>query len=475
MANCSLLEYLPVSGITRNTTVDSVRRTLEELVEVSADQEQAKREKEVIPFTKIPESTGNFRFSEVQYPFQMASILRGPDMFIREDHTSPVIEMGLFFQGGKFAEKSEDAGITRLVTQLMIVGTKEMPARDFHRQLEVYGGRVQVVVDDDYFGILFSILSGNFQAGFNLLQQSIKTPAFDKDDVTRQVEFQKTLSLVRKNSKAFGRDLMNLTLFQDFAYSRNSLGTDASLSGITEDAVRKWHSEYVNNRKPFVVIIGDTKGTSLAKEFVQHFSGSRMRDAVKPEEWTKPLEKSVTVEQDWKKNQSLILIGFQAPPVDDEDVYAASVLANLIGYSDRLPEETREKVAAAQNISIKYKARLRGGSLIACATVEPDNEEDVSDALKQEMLWVVTGPNTYRDIRSAINAAVGVYEIQNQARGEQIRRITENLLAGKGIDGYLNFPTEVRRVDEEELSDAARRILNMEKAVIVRVHGQSRQ
>ena len=102
LENCALLEYLPAAGIEpRNPTTEGIRQTLEGLLEPAADQLQAKRDKEIAPFLKIPQDAGGFKFSEIQYPFQLASILRGPEMYIREDHTSPLLTMGIFFPGGK--------------------------------------------------------------------------------------------------------------------------------------------------------------------------------------------------------------------------------------------------------------------------------------------------------------------------------------------------------------------------------------
>ena len=474
LENCALLEYLPAAGSEqRNPTTEGIRQTLEGLLEPAADQLQAKRDKENSPFLKIPQNAESFRFSEIQYPFQLASILRGPEMFIREDHTAPVITMGIFFPGGKFAENRDNAGITRLMTDLMAQGSPDMQANRFSHQLELYGGQVEPVVTDDYFGFSFSVLSGNFDAGFNLLKQAIKTPVFDKEALDRQRSIQIREGLRRKASEANALDLVHQALFQGSSYSANGLGTEAGLAGITPDSLLGWYNEYVKNRKPFVVIIGDTKGTSLALHFVKEFSGSRMQDVKIPEAWVKPLAKGEVIEQSWKKSQSLIFIGFQAPPVDDEDGYAVTVLENLAGNLGRLSQEIRYKLGAAHEVSVRYEPRLRGGSLIACATTNSENEAMVLKAIREELLRIAAGPNTYRDCRSAINAAVGMYGILNQDRSEQIRKIVVHLMAGKGIGGFQDFPAALQNVNEDDLSEIATRIFQMDKAVVVRMHGQA--
>jgi zinc protease len=475
MENCSLLEYVPSADDSRNPTTEGVRRTIEGLLALSVEQEREKRDKEVAPFLKIPPDTDDFKFSEINYPFRVASILRGPDMYIREDHTAPLIEMGIFFPGGKFIEKKENAGITNLLVRMIGRGPREMTPSQFIRRLEIYGGKITPVVADDYFGFYFSILSRNFEAGFNLIQQSIQTPNLSDEEVARQKEIQGDEILCRKNSEAYARDLMNAALFGDFSYSRDGLGTASTLGTITASALAEWHNENVKNRKPLAVIIGDTKGTSMAAYFVQHFSGSRMKDIKLPEEYAKALESAKVIEQNWDKNQSLILVGFQAPPEDDEDGIVVKVLESYAGRMGKFSQDLRDKLGIAHTVSAAYERRRRGGSLIVYAMTTPENEDAVLKELKEEIKNLAANPITYRDFRSAANDSIGSYRISNEIRSTQIRRVIQNMLAGNGIDGFLNLATDMQSVKMEDLSEVSQKICNLEKAVVVRMHGRKQQ
>jgi len=470
LQNCSLLEYQPVSAERRNLTTESVRRTFEGLLGPSTDQTQAERDKEVVLAVKFPPAA-SFKFSEVRYPFQIASILRGPDIFIREDHTSPVIDMGLFFPGGKPFEKKENAGITKLLMRLLFGASKNK--LQFYRQLEIYGGQVQPVVTDDYFGLYFSILSKNFDEGFTLLQDAIKTPDFDNDEIARQKQMQVAEILGRKNSNAYPQLLINQALFKNFPYSLNSDGTEASLAGITADSLHGWYDACVKNRKPVVAVVGDTKGTSLASYFVQHFSGSRFQNVTLPEGSAKPLEKGESIEQNWSKNQSLILIGFQAPQADDEDGFAAAVLESYAGGLGLFSQQLRDRLGIAYAISLTYMPRLHGGSMIACAATNPGGEDAVLKELREAIGRVASDSVAYRNLKSALSAAVGAYGIRSQSRWVQIADVIENLLAGKGIEGYQNWVSGLEGVKEEDFGEVAKRIFKLDKAVIVRLRGQS--
>jgi zinc protease len=469
LQNCSLLEYMPANAEERKLTKEGVLNTFTALLTLSADEEQLKRNKQSVLAVTIPPAT-SFKFSEVRYPFETASILRGPALFIREDHSNPLIEMGLFFPGGRLNESRENSGITKLMTSLMLRGGTDIG--QFYRQLEVYGGHVQPVVTDDYFGIYLSVLSQNFEGAFRLLLGSIRDPAFGKDEVKRQAELQIADILSCGGSDSFPREVMNQALFENFPYSFESLGTEATVSAITPESLKTWYAAYVKNRKPVVALIGDTKGTSLAPLFVQNFSGSRMQDGKIPEAYAKPVGKGKVAERKWDRSESLILVGFQAPPEDDEDGYAVTVLQEYAGEQGKLAQEIRDRLGSAHKVSVVYEPRLRGGSLIVYAATSPGSEDSVVKALREEIQHTVEGPIPNRDFRSAVNQAVGECAIKQQVRAVQIERIARSILSGKGIEGYQNFSAALLEVREEDLGAIAERILDLNKAVILVMRGR---
>jgi zinc protease len=474
LSNCSLLEYLPASGEERNLTTDSARQTLEGLLIPATDQEQAERAKEVVLEVKSPAEDGSFKFSEIQYPFQVASILRGPDIYIREDHTSQLIDIGIFYRSGKLGEKKENAGITKLMLDMMLRGSKEITETRFHRQLEIYGGHIQPVVAEDYFGFYFSILSKNMGAGFDLLRQVIKTPDFSKDAIDRQKTLQLAEIQCRKSSQTFPQWAINQALFKDFSYSIDSLGSESGVADITSDSLQSWYDTYVRNRKPIVAAAGDTSGTALASYFVKDFSGSRFQETKIPGERVKPLEKRMSIEGTWNRNESLILIGFQAPSEEDEERSAAGVLQSYAGEWGRFFQEIADRRGLAFKWDVDYAPRLRSGSMIVSATVNPENEEAALKALLDEIKRMTDDPIPFRDYKSALNEAVGAFEIHNQAHHIQIARLVLNVLAGKRLEEYKNYFNSLQAVKEEDLKDAARRIFNLDKAVILRLRGVAR-
>jgi zinc protease len=464
LENCSLFEYLPAS-IDRNLSVESAKNTFEALIKPSADQEQEEREKETIPDYDIPQAQEKYALNEIKYPFQVASILRGPDLFIREEHTAPIIQMGIFFPGGKLFETKENAGITKLLTVLMARGYDEKGSRHFNRQLEIYGGLVRPIIADDYFGFIFSILSQHVDSGLDLLLDAIKKPVFEKDAVDTLKRTQVAEILYCKELNGGSLQSAKSALFAEFPYSLDANGTEASLSAMTADSLQNWYDTRLKNRKALVVVVGDTKGTSLSSHFVKQFSGSRIQPVELLADYAPPLKNGQTLEGKWNGRGSRIFIGFQAPPADDDDRFATLVMQRYV--------EAKENFPNIFNLHLDYQPRLRGGSFIAWAASSPGNGKSALDAIMSQMSKMAADPIPSRDFRAAVNEAISNFWIRSQDRRLQIEDFALNILAGKGIEEYAAIPKNLQQVNQNELAEIARKIIKKEKAVLLRIQGQS--
>src|SRR6266516_8178825 len=71
--------------------------------------------------------------------FELSNGLR---LLVREDHRLPLVGMGAVFRGGLLAENPEDNGVTRLMTKVLLKGTKTRTAEQIANELESAGGSI---------------------------------------------------------------------------------------------------------------------------------------------------------------------------------------------------------------------------------------------------------------------------------------------------------------------------------------------
>jgi predicted Zn-dependent peptidase len=170
----------------------------------------------------------------------------------------------------------------------------------------------------------------------------------------------------------------------------------------------------------------------------------------------------------------MVLLGFQAPPEGDEDRPVADLLVNLLGGDGGwLQEQVEQRQGLAACVAVAYRPRARAGALAITAWTSPENETRVLEAVQGEIKRVTDTPLLYKDYRSALNAAIGRDTIEKQVRLSSIRLLTELVLAGKGLENFQDYPARLQEVSQDDLPDLARRILNVEKSVTVKLHGRA--
>jgi zinc protease len=473
LENCAVIEGLPAGSEPRTVTASTIRGTMQDLLGGAVRQEIDAREKLTVPALDIPEESGAFKPDDLRKSFQTASILRGPEMYIREDHTMPLIHLGIFFAGGKLLESKADSGITSLLLRTMLQDSKNKTADQIYRQLETYGGILTPVVEDDYFGVMLSIFSPHVEEGLALLTEMIKSPKFDLE----QLELQRRLQLAElrgRSGREIARRRLAARLFADFSYALDKDGTEDTVTGFSPGSLNAWYKTNVADKKPMVVVIGDTPGTSLAGFFVRNFSGSRYQDISIPEKFPKAVEKSTSADADWDQSCDLWQIGFQAPPEFDEDSFPLLVLRNYAsGLAGRLNSQIMERAKGTFDVSLDYWRRLRGGTVTLSVSLSRTDEDAAGKVLLEELSRLTDTPVQYRDFRLAMNAAVADIQIRQQVRACQIADVIQSILSGKGIDNFRDTVGLLQDVKQTDLQEVARRVLKPDKSVTLRMHGKS--
>ncbi len=470
--NCAVIEYLPAQAEERNVRAATIKDTIQELLAPATKQEMDEREKLTVPALDVPEESGSFTPADVRNPFQTASILRGPELFIREDHTMPLLHLGFFFQGGKLTESKANAGITSVLLRSMLRDGKNKSAEQIYRQLEVYGAELTAVIEDDYFGINLAILSPYVEQGLDLLSEMIKSPKFDPQEIEHQKALQ-ILALRNRSEGELARRRLLGALFYDHSYALDPNGSEESLAGITPEAVQAWFKSNVADKKPMVVMIGDTQGTSLAGYFVRNFSGSRFQDIALPEGFAKAVEKKEVIESGWGMSASSMMMGFQAPPEEDDDSFPLLVLQSYAaGLGGRVTGQIQDRVRSAFDVCFEYEPRLRGGSVTVRLSAVPADEDHAWTVLLDELMRLTSASIQYRDYRAAMNSAVAAVQFRQQNRSDQIADVIKSVLAGKGIQGFQEYVSRLQEVKQADLQEAAKRVFKIEKSVALRLHGK---
>jgi zinc protease len=230
------------------------------------DREIADAPETVVVPTKVPPKAkeGGLPVILPAEPVREYATLRGPRVLVRPDPSNPLVAIGLYFQGGRFIEDEQTAGITELMLRVMMHYTAKQPPEGILDELERLGSRLQVVNERDFFGFELYVLAHHAEAALRRLVALVERPKFDAAGVKAHRErllAEQKLQTARPVELATW--LARKSLLPSHPYGFPALGVAGTLRTLDESAVQRWYAATIQRQLPIIVIAGGTEGSAL--------------------------------------------------------------------------------------------------------------------------------------------------------------------------------------------------------------------
>src|SRR5262245_10696816 len=455
--NLSAFEYLPES-VGRNLNVEGYRAEVLDKVAAAIEQRSVRE----LPLTAELSLAENL-VQDMVKPVVKRSILRGPDVYIAEDHRLPLVSFGIFYPGGRLYESVKNAGITELMLRTAIRGTKRLNSEDIARRLENAGARIQVVDDADFFGYVIDGLSGKMDQALEVLVDILQQPAFLDEEIEKEKVLQLArIKKLRENNFAYPVSLFMQTLFGEHAYARPSVGTEESLKAITKDDLQAWFKTNQRSLLPTIVIAGDTRGTGLVAPIADALTNEDLHEreiaslpapSLKPE--TKETVETVT------RQQTALVYGFPGATRSGNDRYPLMVLENIVsGLGGRFFDAIREKQGLAYTVRTKNSFLSKGGAIYTYIAVSPENEAKARESLQSEIDRLRKDGVSADELKRSIAYAVGEHEIGLQTRLGMVMEYARAVYSAEGVQNVGNYSKYVRNVTADQVKKAAETYLD---------------
>src|SRR5213593_757992 len=453
LENLSAFEYLPESD-TRSLTESDYRQAVIDKVAAATEQRAIQ---ELPVAAEIPSSDDSLTHDLVK-PVEKRSILRGPDVYIIEDHRLPLVSFGLFYPGGRLYESAKNAGITELMLRTALRGTQRFNSEDISRRLENAGARIQVVNEPDFFGYIVDGLSGKLDQALEILMEILQQPSFQEDDIDKEkVLLLARLKNLRENNYAYPVSVFMQTLFGDHAYARPSVGSEAAVQSIKKDDLQAWFKSNQRPLVPTIMIVGDTQGTGLVAPLADMLTnedlherevGSLPSPNLKPE--TKETVESVS------RQQTALVYGYPGIARSGNDRYGLVVLQNILsGLGGRFFDAIREKQGLAYTVRMENASFSKGGAIYTYVAFSPENEAQVKASWEREIDRLLKDGVTADEVRKAIAYSIGEHEIGLQTRFGTVVEYARAIYSGEGVQGLGNYARFIRGVTPDQVKKTA--------------------
>jgi zinc protease len=456
--NLSAYEYLPES-VTRNLNLGQYRSAVLDKVPSMIEQRSVQ---ELPVVAEIPK-TGEGIVQDLVKPITKRSILRGPEVYILEDHRLPLVSFGIFYPGGRLYESPKNAGITELMLRTAIRGTKRFNSEDIPRRLENAGARIEVVNEADFFGYVVDGLSGKMDQALEILMDVLQQPSFQDEEIEKEKVLQLArIRKLRENNFAYPVSLFMQALFGDHPYGRPAIGTQPSIEAITKEDLQAWFKTNQRQLVPTIIIAGDTSGTGLIAPLADPLTNEDLHER-EIASLPAPSLKAETKEaaEAASRQQTALVYGFPGVTRSGNDRYPLLVLENVVsGLAGRFFDAIREKQGLAYTVNTQNVFYSKGGTIYTYVAFSPENEAKVKESLQAEIDRLRKDGVTTDEMKKSIAYSIGEHEIGLQTHASLVLEYARAVYSGEGVQGVSDFSRFVGNVSADQVKKAAQTYLD---------------
>jgi len=389
------------------------------------------------------------------------TLSNGVTLLIREDHRLPFVYVFAGARGGLLSEIDSNAGISKMMSELLNRGAGKMTADDISIWIESAGASISPMSGRNSFGLSGRCFSSDVDKFMNLFSECLLHPAFP----TLEIELQRSVQLAAidrqyEQPMFLAQQALSSIIHTNHPYSRSELGTAASVKALTRDQLVAYHSAYVVTGNVGIAVFGDISEDRAVKLAEKCFS--RLRAGKAPEQTVSASVPSLpaSVEVEAPKAQTIVLFGFPGVKLSDPRMDALSVLSTATsGLSSDVAEEVREKRGLAYYVGSMNRVGLDPGMFAFYAGVRNDAVPEVERIFGEEIQRLATKGIRQEEFDRARKQIVAGYEMSLQDNMSVAMNCVLNELYGLGFDYAFTTKERMGKLTSEDVRSAAASIL----------------
>ncbi len=397
-------------------------------------------------------------------PVTKTTFDNGTTALIGTDPGLPIAAIVVAFRGGVRVETEDTQGLSNLVAQLLIKGTKKKHALQIAQEIESLGGTIEPFSGRDGFGVVLQLMSADTATGLTLLRELVTQSTFPEEELA----IQRTLiakQLAAEEDELFdvGGRLLRQTLFQRHPYRFDPLGDDEVLKTLTRDQCLAFARRWLAPSNAVVAVFGDVDAAAVGRQLQQFFGANPPGASEWPDRLAaEPLDGVREAARAMEKEQALIMLGFRGSTYAADDRYALDVLtAVLSGMSGRLFQAVREQLGLSYTLGAVHVPGWDPGYLLVYAATRPEEEARVQVALREQLALAADKGVGADEVEQAKRYLIGQHRMELQHLIGLAKRSALDELYGIGYDAWRTYEAKLNAVTVSMVNEAAARYLTM--------------
>lgn len=380
-------------------------------------------------------------------------------LLVAENPAADIIAARIFVQAGSCWEQREQAGLAHLLSAVLTKGTQELSSLEIAERVESVGASLSTDAAADYFLLSLKTVSADFAEILELGGQILRSPSFPEVEV--ELERRLALQAIRSQQEqpfTIAFDGLRQAMYQNHPYAMSGLGTEATVANLNRTDLQQYHQTYFRPDNIVISIAGRVT-LAAAAALVEQVFGDWQAPPTPLPVLTLPTpthqpKRTITPQQ---TQQSIVMLGYLAPSVQNADYTALKLLSTYLGngLSSRLFVELREKRGLAYEVSAFYPTRQDVATFVVYMGTAPENTEIAIKGLRTEVELLCSSQLNEVALQAAKNKLLGQYALGKQTNAQIAQVFGWYETLGLGIAFDTQFQEAVTSITTAELQQAA--------------------
>ena len=410
-------------------------------------------------------------------PYSIAKLPNGLTVVLSEDHSTPIVNLQLWYHVGSKDEKKGRTGFAHFFEHMMFKGSKNLEPEMHTSMISGVGGEVNAYTTEDTTVYWETVPAQYLPLILWMEADRMATLRIDEQTFKSEREVVKEERRMRIENQPYGRlsEIIYDTAFDVHPYKHPTIGSMEDLEAATVADVRAFYETYYVAENATLVLVGDFDSKQALELVTQYFGPVPKAD--KPIERSIPVEpqrtteKRVTVAADWPL--PAVVVAHQITYDGHPDSYPLHIASKVL--SDGQSSRIYKKLVYEQGLAL---AAFGGGNIIehpnlfySVAIVQPGRSpEETTAALIAELDRLKNEPLADRELQRAKNQFARDYIIGRQSDQQKATHLAHAVVLHKGdigttdgeFDIFMNISkADVQRVAKTYFTPESRVVINI--------------
>jgi zinc protease len=404
----------------------------------------------------------------------------GLRVLVVERHALPVVTLRLIVQAGPETDPSGMPGTAQFAASMLNEGTATRSPIDIAAAIDGAGGAFDSNADWDSTFAVLTVLGDQTELAFDLMADIAEHPAYAPEEVERtRTQTISALDVLHNDPGYIADAVESQVLLAGTRYGHPSDGTTESINRLRPQDLAAFHNRTYSPDRAVLAVVGDIAPEAAFGEAARYFGGWKPQPAPVTAADAKPPQAEaaprVVMVDKPDAVQTEIRVGNSGIPRSSPDYLALMVANQILGgpASNRLFTDLRGEHGLTYSASSDLNCYMSAGTWVAkTSTRTPETAKAVHRVL-DEMKRMRDRGISREELQQAVDYLIGHQALDFETSSGIADQFLDLMNYHLRLDTWSNQPVALRALTPDDVSQAARRYLDPDRATIVLVGNAS--